>query len=339
MENKRISIIIPVYNSENYLRDCMDSILSQVCPNDEIIMINDASTDQSLSICYLYQDKYSEIVKVINKDSKSGPSDSRNIGTERAKGTYAYYVDSDDWLSIHALDLMYKFAVEKDCDIVQGGFYYAYKDYLLLDKRYKQTYTCPQVISKECAMAHLIRDGVVNNFIWGKLYKTSLVKKYKFPVDISMGEDLYWQHLIIHASNQIGIIPQPLYFYRQNSLSLSNVFSERHIDLLYAYESRLSFIKKEYPSLSRDMLFSYWKQAYQSMTLSKKSGSAKCQDAFCRYWKDLNNRYHDELKKNIKLKLEYLLYNQSEELLKAYLFLKQIHIRFLPRYKKVDYDR
>ena len=335
MEAKRISVIIPTHNSERHLSECLDSVFQQVDSNDEVVIIDDASTDNTLSVCNSYLNQYPNIIRIIRKNKQTGPSDSRNIGKECALGSFVCFIDSDDWLASSALMEMYLFATDNDCDVVQTAFYYAFDDYLLLDKRMQKIYQHSMVISKEQAMTYLINNNIIYNFVWGKLYKSEIVKKYKFPSGISMGEDLYWQHKVIHETNRVGILPIPLYYYRQNSHSISNIFSERHITLLYALEDRLSFINKFYPHLVPDILYVLWKQSYQSWKFAKINGTSECERLFYDYWVKLNEKYHYEFDRNINKKTDYFLYSQSITFLNLYYLIKRLLGRFVPNYIKI----
>ena len=338
METKRISIIIPIHNSEQYLCNCIDSVLCQVEPNDEIILVNDGSTDNSLAICNRYKEEYPQIIQIINKDKQSGPSDSRNIGKRDARGSYICFIDSDDWFSPSALNDMYEYATTHECEIVQTGFYYAYQDYLLYNKKLKNKYPYPQTISSERAMEHLAKDGLFTNFIWGKIYKAELVKKYDFPIDVNMGEDMFWQHLVLHESNSVGIIPRPDYYYRQGSQSLSSVFSERHVSLLRAYDNRLAFIKQYYPYLVPDMLYTYWKQAYQCHLMAQRFGTNNCKKVFDSYWMMFNEKYGSELGVYVK-RLDYILYSRSETVFRWYTFLNKVVDHFVSDFMKIPYKK
>ena len=119
-----LSIIIPVYNVQDYLSHCLDSLYAQVDDTVEVILVNDGSTDDSLNICRRYADSYSNTV-IIDKEN-GGLSDARNVGTKVATGDYIYYLDGDDWLAPNAIKTLLDYAIENDCEIVQGGFYYAY---------------------------------------------------------------------------------------------------------------------------------------------------------------------------------------------------------------------
>ena len=130
-----LSVIIPVYNVHKYLSYCLDSLYAQVDGTVEVVLVNDGSTDESLNICRKYADACSNTI-IIDKEN-GGLSDARNVGTNTATGDYIYYLDSDDWLAPNAIRTLYDYAIENDCEIVQGGFYYAYDDYLLYDNKYQ----------------------------------------------------------------------------------------------------------------------------------------------------------------------------------------------------------
>ena len=339
MEGKRITIIIPVYNSERFLPQCLESILSQMVEDDELLIIDDASTDHSLSICKSYKEINPSQIQIISKSQHNGPSDSRNIGTENASGKYLCFIDSDDWLAPNALDEMWQFVEKNDCDIVQSGFYYAYDSYLLISKKLKRLYPHPTVISKERSMEHLVKDGVINNFIWGKLYKTELAKKNRFPINVNMGEDLFWQHRVIDGANNVGILPIPLYYYRQNPNGLSNAFSEQHITLLYAMEDRLAFVRHHYPSLVPSMLYVLWKQAYQSLEKAQRSGNNSYKKLFGDYWNNFNQKHQQEFGKMLTHKLDYYLYCKSPVLLKIYSFIDRVIDYFTSDYQHMKFDQ
>ena len=117
-----ISVIVPVYNVEKYLSQCLDSIINQTYKNIEIILINDMSTDKSKEICEQYAKKDSRI-KLINKSTNSGASDSRNLGIENCQGEYITFVDSDDYIDYNFIESLYEVAKNENADIVVGEFY------------------------------------------------------------------------------------------------------------------------------------------------------------------------------------------------------------------------
>lgn len=278
---KNISIIIPIYNVENYLAQCLDSIYSQTTPSMEVILVNDGSTDNSLSICQEYKKKYPETI-LINKKN-GGLSDARNAGTAIASGKYVSYLDSDDWLMPNSIQQLYDFAEKNQCEVVQGNFYYSYNDYLLFDERYITGNQVPFVLSKQKAMKELIKNEYVKNFAWGKLILTSIAKKYPFKEGVFF-EDAYWKHHIIHETNRYGVLPIPVCHYRQRESSISGNFSIRNLDLLKGYEERLRFIRDNYPGLVVLMMKNFWQITYSFYNISKNSTNESVRAEFLKYW-------------------------------------------------------
>lgn len=329
-----VSVVIPVYNSQDYLPKCLESLLSYQEGFLEILLVNDGSTDNSLEICEDYANNYSNII-LINKQN-GGVSESRNIGTQRATGEYICYMDSDDWLAPSILYDMYHFAERYDCDVVQCEFYYANKDYLLFDRRTKKKYPNPVVLSKDQAMTYLVKNRIVSNFVWGKLYKKRLAQNHSFRYDVSMGEDYFWMHRVIHEATKVGVISEPGYFYRQNSESLSSSFSKRHVSLLEAYEDRLLFVKMNYKHLYGDMLYLFWLQSYAFMNMSKQIGSKQLSTLYIGYWNDMNIRYEKDLENYLKWKPEYFMYCQSKWVLSLWHFARRIYTRFFNDFQRIE---
>ena len=120
----KVSIIVPIYNVEKYIHKCIDSILSQTFTDFELILVDDGSPDKCGEICEQYALKDNRI-KVVHKEN-GGLSDARNAGIDVASGKYIYFIDSDDWISPNSIISLLNFAEDNQCEIVQGGFYYAY---------------------------------------------------------------------------------------------------------------------------------------------------------------------------------------------------------------------
>ena len=329
-----ISVIIPVYNAQDYLTCCLDALVPYKDDFIEIILVNDGSTDSSLKICEDYVRDYSNIV-LIDKEN-GGVSESRNVGVTNAKGRYICFIDSDDWITSKALYDLYCYAEKYGCDIVQMGYYYAYEDHLLLDNKLRKKYPDPVVFSKEQAMAHLVKDGIISNFVWGKLYKLELVRKTPFRSDISMGEDFYWMHRVIHKASKVGLIPIAGYFYRQIPGTLSSSFSEHHVSLLRAYEDRLLFIENHYPELYKDMLYAFWHQSYSYLNISKCCGTEHCYLFYLDYWNNICARYQKAFDTLLKWKFEYFLYRRSTVLLYCYSFIRRVYTHFFNNYQRVE---
>ena len=240
-----ISIIIPIYNVSKYLSQCIDSVLFQSYTDLEIILVDDGSTDDCPKMCDNYREQDSR-VRVIHKKN-GGLSDARNVGIKIATGEWTFYLDSDDWLDKETIAKLYRFAIDNDCDVVQGNMYYAYDDHLLY-RQAKRNEQKKNVLSRYEAMRELIINDRVKNFAWGKLYKTNIIKDLDFPVR-KYFEDSFWQHLVIDRVERYGIIDEPLCYYRQRGDSISGTPSNRLNDLLEGNRVRMSFIREKYPEL------------------------------------------------------------------------------------------
>ncbi len=321
--SKQISVIIPVYNVEQYLRQCLDSIGVLGRVDVEVILVNDGSTDGSRVICEEYVTKWDNVF-LINKEN-GGLSDARNKGTEVATGEYICYVDSDDWLAPDAIDLLYQFAVENKCEIVQGSFYYAFSDHLEHNDRYFKADDDPFVLTREEAIRELVRNLYVKNFAWGRVYKTSLAKAHPFPFG-KYFEDSYWQHLMIHDCSRYGVLPAPLYYYRQRPNSISNNLGMRYLDLNQGLESRLLFVKEHYPELTSLAADELWKSSFEMRDRGK-----EMKQLFRSVRDKYASLFSDKLKQTTKFKLA----NRDSVLLPFYLFYervdKYIHRRPLGR--------
>ena len=282
-----ISIIIPIYNVSAYLRRCLDSIY---CSNNdvsiEVLLVNDGSTDDSLSICSAYEARYPEITRIVNK-ANGGLSDARNAGTTEARGEWIFYLDSDDWLAPGGLKTLLTYAEDNACDLVVGSFYYAYDTYMLYDDQYVKDGESI-VLARTDAMKALIEQHHIKNFAWGKLYKSDLVKNTPFRKGVYF-EDSYWQHLIFHQCSKIGYIQQPLYYYYQRDGSISSRFSEKNIDLLKGYEERLEFIKKYYPDMTGNMVTLLWKTAKNLAVYAENTGDVSIIELYKRKLKEISH--------------------------------------------------
>lgn len=248
-----ISIIVPIFNVEQYLSKCVDSVLSQSYKDMEIILVDDGSTDSCPSICDEYTKKDNRITVIHKKNG--GLSDARNAGKKIARGEWIFFLDADDWIDYKTIETLYHFAIENDCDIVQGNFYYTYNEYLMYRSENSEEKS-NHILNRTGAMKELIINKRVKNFAWGKLYKTNIANGFDFPVG-KYFEDSYWQHLIFHQIDKYGIIDVPLYYYRQRKDSISGQLSSRYDDLIEGYRSRLEFIKVHYPQYVGIMVKQY----------------------------------------------------------------------------------
>ena len=244
-----ISIIVPVHNSEKYLKECLDSVISQTYQSLEIIAIDNGSSDNSLKILHEYCNKDPRIKIVIQENR--GPGMSRNQGLKEAKGEYIFFIDSDDKIEKNFLQETLRFLITNKCDVVQGGICYLYEQYGLIPKLSKKKGDT-ELLPRIDAMSELINDRLIKNFAWGKLYRKNLLGNLKFP-DKYYFEDFEWSQNVIDKCNKYGIIHRPLYFYRQHSESLTGGKVELRDKFMDVLKERLDFISERYPFLKANM--------------------------------------------------------------------------------------
>lgn len=219
MDKIKISVIVPVYNVEKYLRKCLDSIISQNLREIEIIIVNDCSPDNSLKIIQEYTKKDERII-LVNKEKNEGLASARNSGLEIARGEYILHIDSDDWIEQNYFKDMYELAVNSNSDIVISDFYVDYSGKKLVYKvdQYGET---GQEIDKRKAIETL-GGGQSCYSVWNKLIKREIYKKnkLKFFDGICAGDDLITP-ILFYVSNKIIKLSKPYLHYVQNQGSIT----------------------------------------------------------------------------------------------------------------------
>ncbi|MBE5963175.1 MAG: glycosyltransferase [Lachnospiraceae bacterium] len=245
MTKCKISIVMPVYNVERYLRMCLDSILNQTFKDFEIIIVNDGSTDGSLSILKEYEQNYSDLIKVYTTENR-GVSHARNYGIERAKGEYLLFVDSDDFLEPDMCEKLYEKASRDNNDIVICKYFDAYVNEQTgkITKKRSKAYNIAigrnfDIHDTKFELTH------ISPFPWDKLYRRTLFDNYKFPENMRF-EDLAVVFPIVCTTNSIGVIEDRLYNYRRGSAgSFLSSFSEGTLDIVKALQMVVESVKKQ----------------------------------------------------------------------------------------------
>lgn len=241
----KISVIIPVYNVEKFLRRCLDSIINQTMNDIEIILIDDGSTDNSGNICDEYAEKDDRII-VIHKEN-GGVSSARNKGLDIASGEYVTFVDSDDYIDNNMYEVLYRNAVEKKVDICGCFFKYITADKVMLFNPTKKQRSLKGIYNGNDFVKLLYIDEYSNGLcvsMWNKIYKRNLFYSLKFKSSIYEDDEIC--HKIYKSDTSILLMDSPFYTYVQNTNSLtSKKFSEKNlifIDILY---NRLNSFKKD----------------------------------------------------------------------------------------------
>lgn len=241
----KLSIIIPIYNVEKYLPQCLDSVINQTYKNLEIILINDGSSDSCPKICEEYAAKDYRI-KVIHKKN-GGLSDARNEGLKIASGSFISFLDSDDFLSVDFYKILVRTLIEYDADIVECGFRKFERD-LDFVKEIETGKENIELFETEIALKLLMTE-YFKQIVWNKIYRKEIVADLQFPVN-KINEDEFWTYKVFGNAKKIVKIPNELYFYRQQSDSIMGTkYSLKRLDGLQAMEERINFMRKDFPTL------------------------------------------------------------------------------------------
>lgn len=226
---KKISVLIPVYNTSKYLERCLNSVINQSLREIEIICINDGSTDNSLEIIEEYQRSDTRI-KIINQKN-IGLSGARNSGIKLAQGEYILHIDSDDWIEQDYLKDMYELAKKEQADIVISDFYMDYNgekiEYIIDQGK-------SRIINKEQCLKYIfyLRGYPA---VWNKLFKRKLYtnNQIEHPININLGEDLGTTPKLIYFSNKIVKLNKAYIHYMQNPTSITKTKKLESILQLY----------------------------------------------------------------------------------------------------------
>ena len=220
MENQLISVIVPIYNVEDYLRQCLDSILEQTLSHFEVILVNDGSPDSSGDICREYVEKDSRF-HYFEKEN-GGLSDARNYGIEKARGEYLTFIDSDDFIDPLHLEYLYNTLMNNEADISVSNYanYHTSIDTFYLHTfgdYYEKNYSSEELLDN---LAILERNDLSFSTIWGKLYKRSVFSFLRFPKGV-IGEDVALIYKIYTQVDKIVYAHKDTYIYRENDSGIT----------------------------------------------------------------------------------------------------------------------
>lgn len=235
MEKVKVSVIVPIYNVEKYLKRCVESLINQTYKNIEILLIDDGSTDSSAEICNKLE-KVDSRIKVYHKEN-GGLGSARNYGYKYAKGEYILFLDSDDYIELNTIENMMEYS---EYDIVCCGFD-------RVDEETKKVYSQEMIKMPfdelEITDKTIMETAFLSPSGWGKLFKKELLSNIKFSEDKRAVEDTLFYLEVIPKAKKIKYIKKILWHYmvRENSLIMS--ITEEKADL---FEKNLLEVKKKY---------------------------------------------------------------------------------------------
>lgn len=261
----KISVIVPVYNVENYLRECLESIINQTLKEIEILCIDDCSTDNSYSILEEYAKKDNRIILIKNLENKGGGYN-RNIGIKEARGEYISFIDSDDYILKDYLENLYNTAKKYNSDIVNT---LNIKTYI---EETKKTYKFDfNFKNEEFESEWNLRDienlssyNSVAPYVWNKLYKKSFLlnnKIYFLEYKVSTAEDADFTIRLMAHKPRISFNNKSIYFYRKHQTSLTSTVDkgvESATNAINHLSNALLYYTENFPNFLPEVSFKLW---------------------------------------------------------------------------------
>lgn len=239
-----ISVIIPMHNMEDYLCQCVNSVLEQTYTNLEIILVDDGSTDASGMICDQYAENDSRVV-VIHKEN-GGISSARNAGLERASGAYICFVDSDDYIADNLCDTAMNVFQRESVDIVEYGT-------VLTNEKGQPIGNIENQLgcfSDKTELLTMLLRNQLQNYIWNKVFARHVFEGISFPVGYSW-EDMGTTYKLLLQAKALCSIPDELYFYRQRETSIiHNITAKALRDIFTMQKCRYEDLLKVCPDVA-----------------------------------------------------------------------------------------
>ena len=236
-----ISIVVPIYNVENFLDRCVQSIVSQTYRNLEILLIDDGSPDNSSEIAECWMKKDSRI-KVYHKKN-GGLSDARNYGLDRANGEYIAFVDSDDYIEPEMYETLMAAIRESNVELACCGRFYTRGD----SNSPSRSLPVRKVLSRKDAIKELLNNGCIEEAAWDKLYSRELWSDLRFPIN-EINEDIVVTPQIIAKCSGIVHVGKPFYHYCYNGSSITKSGYNSKKDVMFRHMEELSvYVNKNFP--------------------------------------------------------------------------------------------
>lgn len=239
-----VSVIVPAYNAESFLPNCLNSILNQTYKDIEIIVVNDGSTDDTASVLESFSKKYDCIIS-INQINK-GVSAARNAGLDCCHGEYVMFVDADDSLPENSMESLLDLQQKYDVDICSGTSRRIYPDGSVFHQEYTGKI---EILENEDALVYSIEDHPATYSIWGKLYRSDFIKNIRFEDGRKIHEDSFFLFNCFLKKPKMLVIDTPVYNYAVNYSSASHdEFSEKYLDILQFADKKVELLNQHFPT-------------------------------------------------------------------------------------------
>lgn len=316
-----ISIVVPIYNVEQYLRRCIDSLLAQTYKHLKIILVDDGSTDNSGQICDEYAKTYENITVIHKKNQGLGPA--RNSGLDVVDTEYVAFVDSDDWISPETYEVMYERLTSYGCDVSTCG-----RIIVQEGKQDKKVFCLGKeiVLTGEDAVGRFLLQKDLNMSACDKLFKTKLFNDVRFP-SYYASEDIVPVYKVLSKANKVVLTGKPFYhyFFRVGSITRSSFSEKRFGTYIYSQEvaadarDKFSALAESANCFEYDALLMLWR----AMRRSGYKGSEKK-----KIYKEIKKNYrrifrNKKLTKKHKIYTFLILFHMDKMFDKIYASLKE----------------
>lgn len=306
---EKISIIVPVYNTEAYIERCLTGILAQTYPDFEVICIDDGSKDNAGKICDVYRER-DDRIRVYHTENH-GVSYARNYGLSLMTGRWFCFVDSDDWIEPNYIERMYELATEKRCELVACGVDKAYEYVMGVKEKTEEIFLFET--SNECIRNFICDDNSMQGFTWNKLFNARKFGGIRFDETVKVNEDCLYIYQIMSVCERACLTTLPLYHWylrpdsachmraKKADFCAAEVFLQLYDKLtgIDMDEARTVLRYNYMTSVVQVLLFAKYEKGNAEVTLAKRR---------CKEWKkDVWNRF--DVKQ--KLKYWYAIYVRS----------------------------
>lgn len=259
----KVSVVVPVYNTQKYLEKCLDSLVYQTLDDIEIIVVNDGSSDDSQKIIDRYVQAYPNKVKGFFKEN-SGVGDTRNFGIKKCTGEYIGFVDSDDYVNLDMYENMYKKAKEQDFDVVVCDIRYIFEN---------SSKEVSSLVDKDIVNLDDMKKQMINFYpvVWNRIFKKELFDKGVMFKKGVWYEDVEFLYRIFPYIKSMGTIKKPFVNYAQRPGTITHTFDQRVYNYIDNFNGIVDFYKKNnfYDEYYSELEYSYVRYIY--MTFIKRA--------------------------------------------------------------------
>ena len=266
----KVTIIVPVYKVEKYIRKCLDSIVAQTYNNLEVILVDDGSPDRCGAICDEYADKY-PMFSVIHQENQ-GQAAARNNAVRVARGEYIAYIDSDDFVTDDYVEYLVRIQQEHNADIAIAGFYYLYEG---SNPQLSTNDGKTIVMTPEEALTRMNYNRGFGATLWAKLYRKQLILDHPLPIG-KLYEDLATIYKYIGDSEKIVYSSKKIYYWLQREGStMRSAFDERQMAGIEAAAAQLEYTQRRFPTAVPAAKARYMGKIMELMALALSSSNNK----------------------------------------------------------------